>query len=332
LCHPLEEKVPKSRVCFGREFQLNCSACDTAFAMMHRFALLSLLGLSACVEQNALNPEVPARKTLPVSVCTTPLTPPTRQRGDDRVLVRSLDAEQWLQIMVPKYSSGEGLSPTATDCTGRHVFANETLRYGVSLRGWPRVVDPNELDARSGPKGLTAVRLNAVSFQNGDIGGPIGLVRALDDRAEVYGVGSFRGPLDAKLEPVRMGNEVLVVAEYKRCPDVTNCRRIADFFMLRRGRLILAATADVERVLRVPSRTERGLYAEYRMTTDVTYRPEGVRLLEQVKVKIIPYPNEPERDSDRVLRTVEFSRLLRLDRDAMFATNESLWERVVGQD
>jgi hypothetical protein len=300
--------------------------------MVSRLALPLALGLTACVEQNNLTPEVPARKTLPVSVCTTPLTPPPRKPGDDRVLVRNLDAEQWLQILVPAYSTSDGLSPTATDCTGYHVFANETLRYGVSKRGWPRLVDPNEIDTRSGPKGLTALRLNAVTFQNGDIGGPIALVRALDDRAEVYGVGSFRGPLDAEVEPVRMGNEVLVVAEYKRCPDVTNCRRIADFYLARRGRLLHAATADVERVLRVPSRTERGLYAEYRMTTDVSYQPEGVQLLEQVKVRIIPYPNEPERDSDRVLRTVEFARMLRVDRDALFATNESLWERVVGKD
>lgn len=297
-----------------------------------RLVLPCALGLAACVDQSNLTPEVPARKTLPVSVCTTPLTPPPRKPGDDRVLVRNLDAEQWLQVMVPKYTPSDGLAPVATDCTGHYVFANETLRYGVSTRGWPRLVDGNELDVRSGPKGLTAVRLSAVSFQDGDVGGPIALVRALDDRAEVYGIGSFRGPLDAKVEPVRMGNDTLVVAEYKRCPDITNCRKIADFYLLRRGRLLHAATTDVERVLRVPSRTERGLYAEYRLTTDVTYRADGVQLLEQVKVKIIPYPNEPERDSDRVLRTVEFARMLRVDRDAMFATNESLWERVVGQD
>jgi len=304
--------------------------------MISRIALPFVLGLSvgvsACVEQNVATPEVPARKTLPVSVCTTPLTPPPRKPGDERVLLRNIDAEQWMKIVVPQFSPADGLAPTATDCTGSYLFANETLRYGVSTRGWPRVVDPNELDLRTGPKGLTSVRLNAVNFQNGDVGGPIALVRAQDDRAEVYGVGSFRGPAEAKLEPVRMGNEMLLVAEYKRCPDITNCRKIADFFIVRRGRLILAATADTERVLRVPSRTERGLFAEYRMTTDVSYQAEGIRLLEQVKVKIIPYPNEPERDSDRVLRTAEFSRMLRLDRDALFATNESLWERIVGQD
>ncbi len=291
-----------------------------------------VLANAACVDHNAANPEVPTRKTLPVSVCTTPLAPPQRKAGDDRVIVHNLDPEQWLQIMVPQYEQGHGLPPVAVDCTGHYVFANETLRYGVSDRSWPRVVDPNDIDARSGPKGLTAVRLRAVKFQNDDVGGPIALVRAVDDRAEVYGIGSFRGPADAKIEPVRMGNEMLVVAQYKRCPDITNCRRIADFYLARRGRLLNVATADIERVLRVPSLTERGLFAEYRLTTDVSYTNGGVQLLEQVKVRIIPYPNEPERDSDRVLRTVEFARMLKVERDAMFSTNEALWERVVGQD
>jgi hypothetical protein len=294
--------------------------------------LTSLLLLTGCAKRITFHPEVPTRKSLPASVCTTPLAPPSRRAGDDRILVRNLDSEQWLQVMIPKFSPNERLAPTAIDCTGHYVFANETLRYGISLSGWPRPIDPNEVDARGGPKGLTAIRLRAVAFQNGDVGGPIALVRAVDDRAEVYGIGSFRGPADAKIEPVRMGNEFIVVAEYKRCPDVTNCRRIADFYLARRGRLLHTATADIERVLRVPSVTERGLFAEYRMVTDVTYDAAGVQLLEQVKVKIIPYPNEPERDSDRLLRTVEFARMLRVERDAMFSTNEPLWERVVGQD
>ncbi len=285
-----------------------------------------------CVDTQRPALEVPARKTLPVSVCTTQLAPARSGGGDGRAVVRTLDPEHWMRILVPGYEDATGLSPTATDCTGHYLFANETLRQGISTRGWPRVLDPNELDVRTGPKGLQVVRLRAVHFQDGDIGGPIALVRAIDDRAEVYGVGSYRGPVDAKLEPVRMGNEMLVVAEAKRCPDVTDCRKTASFFLVRRGRLLDVATADIERVQRMPSVTERGLYAEYRMTTDVTYAPDGIRLLEQVRVKIIPYPNEPERDSDRLLRTVEFARLLRLDRDSLFATNESLWERVIGQD
>ena len=96
--------------------------------------------------------------------------------------------------------------------------------------------------------------------------------------------------------------------------------------------LVNAATVDLERVLRVPSVSERGLYAEYKLTTDVSFSEDGVQLLEQVKVRIIPYEKQGDRDSDRELRTVEFARLLRVERDTLFSTNESLWERVVGQD
>jgi hypothetical protein len=39
-----------------------------------------------------------------------------------------------------------------------------------------------------------------------------------------------------------------------------------------------------------------------------------------------------DRDSDRDLRKVEFSRFLRVERDTLFSSNDPLWERVVGQD
>lgn len=81
----------------------------------------------------------------------------------------------------------------------------------------------------------------------------------------------------------------------------------------------------------MPSVTERGLYAKYVLRTDVTYKPAGIQLLEQVEVKIIHY-DEGARDSDRALRKVEFSRFLRVERDTLFSSNDPLWERVVGQD
>lgn len=290
-------------------------------------------GLSvACVNTERPVLEAKGRQTTPIPVCAHGLAPPKREKGSTAAVVRSLDPEQWLEVMVPKYAAGDGIEATSTDCTGHYVFANETLRFGVSDRAWPRLVDPDDLDIRSGPRGVKAIRLRALKFANGDRGGPIALVRAVDDRAEVFGMGVYRGPVDAKIKPVRMGNEHIVVAESRRCPDVHNCRKVADFFLLRGGRLINAATVDLERVLRVPSLTERGLYAEYKLKTDVTYTEDGVQLLEQVKVKIIPYEIQGDRDSDRVLRSVEFARLLRVERDTLFSSNESLWERVVGQD
>ena len=317
-----------------------------------------LLGVGAmfaslgCVDQSRTILEAPARLTMLVPVCSTQLAPPGRSPSSKakRVpLVRSLDPEHWLEVMVPELARAANSEPVkveeagskaenkslrgdSIDCTGHYVFANETLRFGVSSRGWPRLVDADEIDQRSGPKGTSALRLRAVRFENGDVGGPIALVRAVDDRAEIYGMGSYRGPEGAKLTPVRMGNEMIVTAEAKRCPDIYNCRRTLDFFLLRNGRLLNAATIDLERVLRVPSVTERGLFAEYRMTTDVSYGRGGIQLLEQVKVKIIKYENQGDRDSDRLLRTVEFSRRLQVERDALFSTNESVWERVIGRD
>jgi hypothetical protein len=248
-------------------------------------ALAAALG--GCAEQQRPIREAPARQITPVPVCTEPIAPPARKESG-KELIRDLDPEQWMAIMVPSYDE-KGLDGTAVDCTGNYVFANETLRFGVPDRGYPVVVDPDDVDIRSGPKGLKAIRLRSLKFENGDVGGPIALARAVDDRAEIFGVGSYRGPADAELTPVRMGNETMLVAESRRCPDPNSCRKVADFYLARRGRLINAATVDLERTQRVPSVTEGGLYAEYKLTTDVTYTPQGVQLLEQVQVRIIPY-------------------------------------------
>lgn len=287
----------------------------------------SLFGCGAA-EQPHL--ELNARQQTPISVCTTQLAP-VAASGSGKAIARSLDPEQWIQVLVPSFEAEKGLSPTDVDCTGHYAFANEMLRGGISSRGWPRLADPDDLEVRAGPEGLRVLWLRALKFENGDEGGPIALVRAVNDRAEVYGIGSFRGPAKSKLGPVRMGSDNLVVAETKSCNGDVDCQHKAHFYMLRRGRLLESATVDLERIAIVPSVTARGLYARYHLRTDVSYEPEGIRLLEQVKVNIIHY-DDPNRDSDRELRKVEFSRLLKVERDALFATNDSLWERVVGQD
>lgn len=289
---------------------------------------LAISGCGAAAEQPHL--ETKARRQTPIPVCTTQLAP-VRAAGKGRAMVRSLDPEQWAQVLMPSFVEGKGLNPTELDCTGHYVFANETLRGGISLKGWPRVLDPDEMEVRSGPEGLRVLWLRVLKFENGDEGGPVALVRAVDDRAEVYGIGSFRAPPKSKLDPVRLGDDNLVVGETKNCPEVDDCRRQAHFFLVRRGRLIEAATADLDRVTVVPSVTERGNYARYVLRTDVTYKPDGIQLLEQVKVRIVHYESK-NRDSDRELRKVEFGRMLRVERDTLFSSNDPLWERVVGQD
>ena len=292
------------------------------------FGLSVLAGCGASPEQPHV--EVRARKQTPVPVCASQLAPP-KSTGGGKAVVRSLDPEQWMGVLIPGFDPEKGLNPTDADCTGAYVFANESLRGGVPLKAWPHPFDPDNLEMRAGPEGMRVLWLRVLKFENGDEGGLVAMVRAVDDRAEVYGVGSFRGPGKTQLSPVRLGEDNLVVGESKICPDPDDCRKTAHFYLVRRGRLIEAATVDLERTAIVPSVTERGLYARYQLSTDVTYAPDGIHLLEQVKVKIIHY-EQGERDSDRELRRVEFARLLRVERDTLFSTNDPLWERVVGQD
>ncbi|WP_437476520.1 hypothetical protein WME75_26505 [Sorangium sp. So ce1014] len=301
-----------------------------------RFGYVVGLGLAATLAGCGSYPEQPhgelqTRKQNPIPVCTTQL-PPARRAAGDKAAVRTLDPDQWLGVVVPGYSEERGLGPTDVDCTGHYVFANETLRGGISKSGWPRKLDPDAVEVRSGPEGLRAIWVRALTFENGDEGGLVALVRASGDRADVYGVGSFRAPAKGtKLSPVRLGNDNLVVAETKSCPDPDDCRQRAHFYLARRGRLIEAASVDLERTAVVPSVTERGLYARYVLRTDVSYKPNGIQLLEQVRVKIVKY-DDSNRDSDRELRRVEFQRFLRVERDTIFSSNDPLWERVVGQD
>ena len=274
--------------------------------------------------------EVSTRQQIPIPVCTTPLVPVARKMAG-KAVVRQLEPEEWAGVISPYFRPENGLGPTDADCTGHYLFANESLRGGISATGWPRTLDSDDLDVRAGPEGMRVVWLHVLKFANGDIGGPMALVRAADDRAEVFAVGSFRAPPRSKASPVRLGNETLVVAESTYCPDLDDCRKRADFFLAQRGRLLDSAQIDLERVQVIPSISERGLYARYVLKTDVTYKPDGIHLLEQVKVRIVHY-DAGDRDSDRDLRSVEFSRFLRVDRDALFSSNDPLWERVIGQD
>jgi hypothetical protein len=293
--------------------------------------LMGLGGCGAAPEQPHL--EVSARKQVLIPVCGAEL-PPAKSGSGGTARVRSVEPDQWMTSIAPRYSPERGLSPTEVDCTGHYLFANEPLRGGIPQKGWSRQVDPDDLDIRVGPQGTRVLWLRALRFENGDEGGPIALVRVGPDRAEVVGIGSFRGPPGSQISPVRLGNEIIVSAESKSCPASGapgDCQKRAQFYLSRRGRLIASATVDIERTAVVPSVTEQGLYAKYVLRTDVTYKPAGIQLLEHVEVKIV-HSDEEGRDSDRALRKVEFSRLLRVERDALFPSNDPLWERVVGKD
>ena len=268
------------------------------------------------------------RAQVPIPVCTMSLAP--ARQGSGRA-VRPIEPDQWVELLVPAFGATKGLPQAGQDCAGYAAFANESLRGGVSTKGWPRSVEPEEVELRAGPDATRIVWLRVLNFENGDEGGPIALARVMPDRVDVYGIGSFRGPVGAQLSMARIGNEHLLVAETKICGEANDCAKRVHFYLVRRGRLVHSAAVDLERTAIVPSVTEQGLLARYTLRTDLTYKADGIQLLEQVRVRIIK-SSDPDRDGDRDLRKVEFSRTLRVERDALFSSNDPLWDRVVGQD
>ena len=296
------------------------------------FGGLFLAGLSGCPDpMMSQKTQVELRYVTPISVCRSKL-PPVGDESRKGMVVRDLDPAQWLETLVPGYDDEQGITPTSLDCTGNYVFANESMKGGISDRGWPRVVDPDDMTINTGPNGMRIIWLRSLKFENGEEGGPIALARAYGDNAEIYGVGSFRGPKASRFQTARVGNETIVVAETTECdPEAGSCRKRAYFFLPRRGRLIEGAVVDTDRTAVVPSNSQRGLYAQYHLSTDIAYQKDGIVLLEQVHVRIMR-TEIPDLDSDRSLRTVEFSRFLKVERDTLFSSNEPLWERVIGRD
>ncbi len=107
------------------------------------------LGLSAC-GASPVQPhvEVASRKQIPIPVCTTQLGA-VKRPASGKSVVRSLDPEQWMSVLVKGYTVEKGLGDKDLDCTDHYLFANESLRGGISAKGWPRPVEIEELDQRS---------------------------------------------------------------------------------------------------------------------------------------------------------------------------------------
>src|SRR5688500_14828568 len=62
-----------------------------------------LVSLGACVDQERPVYEAPSRLQAPTPVCAEGIAPPKRNKGDSKAVVRDLEPEQWLEIMVPEY-------------------------------------------------------------------------------------------------------------------------------------------------------------------------------------------------------------------------------------
>jgi hypothetical protein len=247
--------------------------------------------------------------------------------------MRILREEQVLKLVFPQFDEEHRSLPAqALACTGRPVFDDPLLAGGTSAHGtWPFAEQDGDVLYGSGGDHLKIVWLKVLSFADGTSGGPIAIVRSSERFGEVLAVGVYRGRQDrVHLATQRIGSDLLVTAQEDACVGRKQgepCENRMTVLLPRMGRLSRAAEIPIERVAYGAGEGEKGERGatgtlEYRLTTSADYKPDGIHLVEQIKV------ND---DEGRELRKAELERLFALDdvKGTMAPSEAPLWDRVV---
>jgi hypothetical protein len=161
-------------------------------------------------------------------------------------------------------------------------------------------------------------------WPDGSEAGPLALVRAQEDFAEVYSVGAYRRSNgDLTLQAERVGNEVLVSATNDGCKGqakTTPCETTVTLYLPRYGKLVPAATIATEKRA-FAAGGEQGVagQVQYELTASPQYVPDGIKVFEQVKA------TDP---SGRVVHRTELQRMYTLRDGKLEQGSDSLWARV----
>ena len=266
------------------------------------------------------------RRTVPIPACIAAL--PAR-RSELVGTMRSLRDEQMLQLAFPTFDPEKRLLPQqAPTCTGLELWAAPVLRGGTVARGWPFHVQDGDIAYGSGGDRIKVAWLKLFTWPDGTVGGPIVLVRANERFADLFALGALHGSAErTKLETQRLGDDVVVTAEEDNCsgrkPNA-DCETHLAILLARGGELRNAIDLASERVVHVAASGDKGANGalEYRLTSTIDYKPDGVHLTEQV---------QEIDEAGRPIRKAEVARLFSLDpRNNTLATVEPpLWDRFV---
>jgi hypothetical protein len=243
---------------------------------------------------------------------------------------RKLREEQVVKLVFPQFAEDTRTLPQGPiSCNGSAVFEDPALAGGQPIRGaWPLVEQEGDVVFGSGGDRIKIAWFKLLRFADGTVGGPLAIVRANDRFAEVFAVGAYRARADlARLATQRYGGEVLVTASEDGCTGRKArqaCESRMTVFLPRAGALRRAADLSVERVAYAPAgdRGPAGLL-EYRLTASTAFKPEGIRVDEQIRVTD---------DDGREVRKAEVNRLFALDdaKGTFGSVDPPLWDLVVG--
>lgn len=297
------------------------------------FGLPPLLGLAvvtviaACASsppEAKTPPEDRPRRMAPLAACLTRLPPKKGPAG----ATRAISEEQYWKFVFPSFDEGKNELPRgALACTGDKVLDDPILRDGEPVRGgWPAKIEGGDVGYGGGGDRLKLVWLKSHKFADGTVGGAIAMTRAVDDFAEVYAIGAYRGrPDKTRLGIERIGGELVPYALNEGCvgraPN-TPCETVQTLFVGRRGTLHRVAEIALERV-EYRDNTEPGTLGrmEYHLSTTPKYLPTGLRVLEQIKVLD---------EKGRPMRKAELERLFTIDgAKPMQESDLPLWPRVL---
>jgi hypothetical protein len=259
-----------------------------------------------------------ARAMAPVPACIAPLGA-SASRADGTF--RRLSDDEYWKLVFPAYDArNHTLDADALTCTGAAVFQDPVFAGGTA-RGNPIPVQPEDIVYGSGGDRVRIVWLRTHRWPDGSEGGPLALVRANGDYAEVYAIGAYRGsPSQSTLETERIGTEVLVSATNDGClrvPKTAPCETEVTLMLPRLGHLDRVAVFATERRA-FATGSEPGVQGQvtYELSAAPQYSDKGVSVFEEVKAT----------DAEgRVVHRTELERVFLLQDGAMQQESDSLW-------
>jgi hypothetical protein len=288
---------------------------------------LSLAGLGCSEPPPRTLVEDQSRRVAPLPACVMYL--PAR-RPEAAGAARRLREEQVVKLLFPDFTEDTRALPQHPACNGRPLLDDPLLAGGTLVRGsaWPFIEQEGDVQFASGGDRIKIVWLRMLRFADGTVGGPLAIVRAAERFAEAFAIGVYRGhPDSVRLGTQRFGGEVMVTATEDACTGRKAreaCESKMILFLPRAGSLGRAAELSIERVAYAAA-DDRGAPGtlQYRMTASTAFKPEGIRVAEQIRVTD---------DDGREIRKADVNRLFALDdaKGTFGSAEPPLWDLVVG--
>jgi hypothetical protein len=289
-----------------------------AFSLLVAISALGLFSCSATVKPPRL--EDSARIIAPLPACVMHL--PARKKS---AFARRLSPEQYWPLVFPDFDATKKQLPeNSLACTGRSIFDNPLFQGGEPAKGWPLTVVEGDILVGSGGDRLRVLWMRTHEFPDGTSAGPLALVRATEDFAELYAVGVYKASTKRpRFGLERMGAEAVVTVQDDSCTGNTKiepCKNAMNIFLPRKGELVNLMTIALEQ-RDYATAGEPGIPGriEYRLTTAPTFFPTGVKLFEQVKARD---------DVGHELRTAELERTFQFKDPRLVTAETPLWQRI----